>query len=182
MKILIRCLAGLGLLVLLFLAIGCGGSEEQKNKAQQAMDAAAQARAQSLAPVDWTSAMQAWDEALAAENKGKSSSSMYLKAKSRFDKAAAIAKAKYADLEKEVTELVKTIPDSHERLQAAIEKSKLPAKIKDQAKTLSGEVDQERTNLKNLMEEGDYVRAKIKVKIIQRKIYDAELLLQGQKK
>ena len=85
--------------------LGCASRpEEAIREAQQAMDEARAVQAPNFAPGDWKSAQDAWDAAqaaLAKQSYGQASSHL-MQAKSRFEKARNIARAKRDDVKKEV--------------------------------------------------------------------------------
>ncbi len=77
--------------------LGCASRPEEAIKqAQKAMDEARQEQAADFAPGDWKSAQEAWDEAQAALGQQSYSDAKghLARAKSRFEKARNIARAK----------------------------------------------------------------------------------------
>ena len=95
MKNSIRFFVGCSLLILVA-CYGCGvpSSEAERKAAQQAMDNAKSFHAESLAASNWNEAVIAWEQGEAAVKEGKSAKTFFIRAKSRFEKTAAIAKSR----------------------------------------------------------------------------------------
>ena len=111
MKNLIRFFVGSCLLVLL-VCYGCGSanSDVEMKQAQQAMDQAKSLYAQDLTPTDWKEAVQVWDQAQAAAKDGKANAStLFTRAKNRFDRMAKIAKSRNETYSKDLSDMQMTI-------------------------------------------------------------------------
>jgi hypothetical protein len=182
MKTTIRMFVALCLLVLLT-NIGCTSKPDKElSMAQQAMDEAQKVRAEDLAPLDWKTAIKTWDEAQAAYKDNKSNAqTLLLRAKSRFDKCSAIAKAKRDILSRDVGDMQLTIGDRYARVKAAVEGSSLSAKVKRNLKEYCTQIDKSMETLNAQVTEGDYLKAKVTAQDTLKKIFDAELIMAGKK-
>lgn len=178
----IRIIVGIGLLALVG-CYGCGvpSSEEEMKAAQAAMESAKEAYAEDLASSNWSEAMQAWEEGLAAVQEGKPAKTHFLRARSRFEKTATIAKATGADMAKDISAMQMTIGERLTKVQSAIERGRTSAGILNQVRPLASEVEEGAASVESLMSQGNYLKAKILARDIQSKIYEAELLLAGRK-
>jgi len=182
MKSSIRFFVGFSLLILIVL-YGCGveKSEAEMKAAQQAMDNARSFAAEELAAANWQEAMQAWDQGQAAVKDGKPAKTFFLRAKSRFEKTAAIAKARRDDVAKEVSTMQQTINERCSVIKTALETGKLTPKVQNQIKPLMAEVDTGNQSIVSLVEKGDYLKAKSTARDVQKKVYNAELIMAGKK-
>jgi hypothetical protein len=181
MKNSIRFFIGFSLLVLIA-CYGCSeNSEEEMKAAQAAMDNAKSFHAEELAASNWKDAMQAWDEGDAAVKQGKPAKTFFLRARSRFEKTAAIAKARQDILSKEVQEMQQTISERIAKVQTALESGRLIPGVQTQIKPLMTDVKSGAASLDNLVSQQDYLKARELAKEIQTKIYNAELILAGKK-
>jgi hypothetical protein len=182
MKNSIRFFVGMSLL-LLIVCYGCGvpKSDAEMKAAQTAMDNAKSVFAEDLAPSDWREAMQSWEQGQAAVTEGKPAKAYFLKAKSRFEKTASIAKATGADMAKEVKAIQLTVGERLAKLKLALDRGKMPAKILSQVKPLAAEVEEGTASVESLESQGNYLKARALARDIQAKVYKAELLLSGKK-
>lgn len=173
---------GFSLLILL-VCYGCGAGsyQEEMALAQQAMDEAKSIRTSDLAPADWEEAMQAWDEAQAAVQENKSSKTLFLRAKSRFEKAATIAQSRREALINEVGELQSTIDARYSELKAALTSGRLNRNVQKEVQTLTLDIDENASILASLIEQQDYVKARETAKEVQQQIYNAQLIMAGKK-
>jgi hypothetical protein len=182
MKNSIRFCVGSGLLILVA-CYGCGvpGSEAEIKAAQQAMDGAKSFHAESLAASNWNEAIQAWEQGQAAVKEGKSARTFFLRAKSRFEKTAAIAKSNGELMSREVSQMQTAINDVLSKIKADLEKGRISAKLQKQFKPMVVEADQGIESLTKLVSEGDFLKAKTLARDIQSKLYNARLIAAGKK-
>jgi hypothetical protein len=182
MKNSMRFFVGISLLVLI-IGYGCGAenSEAEMNAAQQAMEKAKSVFAEDLAPSNWLEAMTAWEQAQAAVKEGKPAKTYFLRSKSRFEKTATIAKAAGDVMAKDVTAMQLTIGERFSKVQAALERGRMSAKVASQVKPIAVEVQEGTVTLDSLVSQGNYVKAKTLARDLQAKVYNAELLIAGKK-
>ena len=170
-------------LLMLVFCCSCGApsSEKEKQAAQQAMDVARSAHADDIAASDWSEAMKAWEQGEAAAKEGKSSKTYYLRAKSRFEKTAAIAKSKSSVISEQVSSMQLSISERLSKVKAAIERGRMSSRILKQVQPIVDEVQNAMDSLENLLREGDVLKAITIAKETQAKVYNAELILAGKK-
>jgi hypothetical protein len=172
-----------GSLFILVACSSCGvpSSEAEMNAAQEAMDNAKRYHAESLAASNWDEAMMAWEEGQAAVREGKSAKTFFLRAKSRFEKTAAIAKSSGEVMARDVSQIQLGIEDVLSKLKADLEKGRLSAKIRNQVQPIVSEADQGLESLARLVDDKDFMKAKILAKDIQAKVNNARLIVAGKK-
>jgi hypothetical protein len=177
-----RFFVGCSLLVLL-VCYGCSYQipEAELKAAQQAMDQAKSLHAEDLAPSNWKEAMLTWEQAQAAIKEQKPAKTLLLRAKSRFDKAVTIAKANGEGVKREVSEMQTTISERYAKVKAVLDNGRLISKVKNQVATLAREVGEGTSSIDKLVSDGDLIKARALAKEIQRKVYNAELILAGKK-
>ncbi len=182
MRILIRLLNGLCLSILLA-SFGCSVSyDEEMMLAQEAMDEAKTVRAEELASADWEHAMESWNEAqTAASNNQASARTLFMSAKSRFNKAYEIANARKEHLAKEVGDMQLTIATNYARLKSAAEIRRLSSKIKKSLEESFEKIDTAISTLNSQVSNEDYVSATTTAQDTLQQIYDAEQLMEGKK-
>jgi hypothetical protein len=149
--------------------------------AQQAMDNAKSVRAEELAASNWKEAMQAWDQGEAAVKEGKPAKTYFIKAKSRFEKTATIAKAQRDVVAKDVSEMQATINERFSKVKAALEKGKLNSRAQSQIKPIIAEVEAGNQSIDSLVSQGDYLKARATAREVQKKVFNAELIAAGKK-
>jgi hypothetical protein len=177
-----RFFIGLCLLILLA-CYGCGveNSEIEMKQAQQAMDQAKTLHAENLTPTDWKEAVQVWDEAQTAVKDGKPAKVLFIRAKNRFEKTSAIAKSKRDGLSKELSEIQSTNSSRFEKIKKALEAGNLGARAQGPVKTLASEISEGNASITKLVDDGDYLKAVTTARDVQKKLYNAELIMAGQK-
>jgi hypothetical protein len=182
MKDSIRFFVGLSLLILIA-CYGCGpaSSEAEMKGAQEAMEAARSFSAEELAPSDWNEAIQAWEEGQTAVKQGKSSKTLFLKAKSRFEKTAKIAKSHYDRISEEVSNMQQSISKRTESMKAALEVRRLSSKVRKEVTPILAEVNAGSASINELLEQGNLLQARDMAREIQNKVYNAELIMEGKK-
>jgi len=182
MKNSIRFFVGLCLLVLLA-CYGCGveNSEPEMKQAQQAMDQAKSLHAEELTPTDWKEAVQAWDQAQTAVKDGKPAKVLFTRAKNRLEKTSAIAKSKRDVLSKQLNEIQATNSDRFEKIKKALAGGKLAARAQGPVKTIASQINESNVSINKLVDEGDYLKAVSMARDVQKKMYNAELIMAGQK-
>jgi hypothetical protein len=166
----------------MILCYGCASnSEAEMQAAQQAMDKAKSFHAEDLAASNFSDAMQVWDQGQTAVKQGKSAKTLFLRAKSRFEKAAVIAKSQGDMLSRDVSDMQMKIGERLSNVKAVLLKGRLSSKIQKQIQTMVAEVEQGAASIENLMSQGDFLKARNLAKEIQTKIYNAELVMAGKK-
>ncbi len=123
----------LSLILAVFAAAGCASRPDEALKlAQQAMEQAKQVEALDFAPADWKSAQKAWDDAqIALKDQKYADAAGHLRtARSRFEKAATIAKAKREDVRKEVNMLQNAANKRIASLREEVDSTRISAKAK----------------------------------------------------
>ncbi|HTY62326.1 MAG TPA: hypothetical protein VMG30_08710 [Acidobacteriota bacterium] len=170
-------------LLILVACYSCGApsSEAEMKAAQAAMDNAKSLHADTIAASSWNDAIVAWDQGEAAVKEGKSAKSFYLRAKSRFEKAAAIAKANGELMSREVSQMQVSIEDSLSKIKAELVKGRLSAKIQKQVKPMVEEAEKGLESLGKLVADKDFMKAKTLAKEIQAKVFNARLIAAGKK-
>ena len=181
MKNSIRFFVCFSLLALLGL-LACGeNSELEMKQAQLSMDQAKNLHADDLAPTDFQEAQRIWNEAQSAVKQGKPAQALFLRAKSHFDKTAQIAKSRRETLSRELNDMQLTISSGLDKMKTALEKKQMAPKAQGQVKTMATEIEQANEAIGNLVKQGDYVKAVATAKDVQTKIYNAQLIMTGQK-
>jgi hypothetical protein len=182
MKDSIRFFIGLSLLVLI-VCYGCGveNFKEEMGAAQQAMDEAKSYHADKVAASDWSEAMRAWEKGQAAVKDGKPAKTFFLQAKSRFSKTAAIAKSYQDQLSQEVSEMQQTINERLDKVRIALSSGRLTSRVQNQIKPIVAEVEAGTESVDRSVEQGDFLTARDTAREIQRKVYNAELIMAGKK-
>jgi hypothetical protein len=182
MKNSMRFFVGISLLVLAA-CCSCGGgnSETEMKAAQAAMDKAKSLFAEDLAPADWQEALTSWEEGQAALKGGKPAKSYFLRAKSRFEKTALIAKGNGDNMAKEISSMQLTIGERFSKIKSALASGKVSARIVNQLKPLAAEVEEGTASVDSLVSQGNYLKALMLARDVQTKVYQAELLIAGKK-
>jgi hypothetical protein len=170
-------------LLILVACYSCGvpSSEAERKVAQAAMDNAKSFHAEELATSNWLDAMKAWEQGEAAVKEGKSAKTFFIRAKSRFEKTAAIAKSQSAVWSREVSDMQLSIMERFSKVKAALEKGRIASRAQKQVKAIVAEVEKATESLDGLVSQGDFVKAKKLAQGIQGKIYNAELIMAGKK-
>jgi len=179
----IRLYISLSLFVLLA-AYGCGGSSEIEMKAaQRAMDQAKSLHADNLAPTDFQQAQKAWDHAQAAEKEGNTGTAkvLFASAKIYSGKAADIAKAKEDSLARELSAMQLKISSNFDQVKSDLLKNKLSPQQQSQVRAIASEVEEGNASISKLVIQKDLPKAIATAKDVQTKIYNAQLILAGQR-
>jgi hypothetical protein len=172
---------GFSLLVLIAV-YGCSGNPEKEIKAaEQAMDEASSYHAEEVAATDWEHAMDAFKEGQAAVKNGKPAKSHFIKARSRFEQTAAIAKSRQDDLAKEVSGLRLSIDERFSKVRAILEKGGVRSSLLKQVNPIVAEAEAGNKSISDLVTQENYLQAREMAKEVQRKIYNAELILAGRR-
>jgi hypothetical protein len=175
----IRLYISLSLFVLLA-AYGCGGSSEIEMKAaQRAMDQAKSLHADNLAPTDFQQAQKAWDHAQAAEKEGNTGTAkvLFASAKIYSGKAADIAKAKEDSLARELSAMQLKISSNFDQVKSDLLKNKLSPQQQSQVRA----IEEGNASISKLVIQKDLPKAIATAKDVQTKIYNAQLILAGQR-
>lgn len=182
MKDSIRFFIGFSLFVLVA-CYGCGpaSSEAEMKAAQEAMEEAKSFSAEELATSDWNDAMQAWEEAQTAVEQGKSAKTLFLTAKSRFEKTAKIAKSHHERISGEISEIQKTISERMEEIQSALDAKLLSSRTQKEIKPILAEVEAGSESVNELIGQGSLLEANDLAREVQKKVYNAQLIMEGEK-
>lgn len=171
-------------LLVLLAVYGCGGSSEiERNQAQQAMDKAKNVRADSLASTDFQQAQKSWEHALAAEKEGRTDTAKVLFSNARisFGKAADIAKGRQDSLSRDLAAMQRTIASNFDQMQSDLSRSNLPPEQLEKVRAIVAEVQVANASITSLVLEKDLLKAVSTAKEVQLKIYNAQLILAGQR-
>jgi hypothetical protein len=170
-------------LLLLIACYSCGApsSEVEMKAAQAAMENAKSLHAETLAASNWNDAIMAWEQGQAAVKEGKSAKTFFLRAKSRFEKTAAIAKSNGETMSREVSQMQTGIDDALSAIKADLERGRMSAKTQKQVKPMVAEAEKDMESLGKLVADKDFMKAKILAKEIQAKVYNARLIAAGKK-
>jgi hypothetical protein len=182
MKNSIRFIVGSSIL-LLVACCSCGGqkSDAEMKAAQEAMDKAKSLFAEDLAPADWKEAVKSWEDGQAAIQEGKPAKSYFLRAKSRFDKTALIARATGENMAKDIASMQMTISERFVKIRSVLDSGKVAARVRDQVKPLASDVEEGTASIQSLVSQGNYLKAIMLARDVQSKVYQAELLVAGKK-
>lgn len=182
MKNSMRFFVGCSLLMMVA-CYSCGvpSSEAERTAAQQAMDNAKSLHAEDYAASNWNEAVIAWEQGEAAVKEGKPAKSFFIKARSRFEKTAAIAKSQSDVWSREVAEMQRVTMERFSRVKVALEKGRMSSRTRKQVEAIVPEVEKLMESLDGLISQGDFVKAKSLAREAQAKIYDAELIMAGKK-
>jgi len=182
MKDSIRFFVGLSLLSLIA-CFGCGpaSSEAEMKAAQEAMEEARSFSAEELATSDWNDALQAWEEAQTAVEQGKSAKTLFLTAKSRFDKTAKIAKSHHERVLGEISEMQNTINERMQEIQSALDAQLLSSRAQKEIKPIMAEVEAGSASVNELLDQGSLLEASDLAREVQKKVYNAQLIMEGKK-
>jgi len=179
----IRFYVSLGLLTLLAFC-GCGGSSEVEMKAaQQAKDQALSAHADLLVPTEFQKAQETWEHAQAAAKEGKTSSAKVLFESARiyFSESALIAKNNHEALTKQLDGLEVAINTNFDQVMSDLAKKKLSSRDREQVKVIVAEIVKDKASMEKLTIQDDLIKAVATAKKVQMEIYNAQLILAGEK-
>ena len=180
MKNSFRFFIGFSLLVLIAV-YGCSGNPEKEiAAAEQAMEEARSYYAEEIAASDWKDAMAAFNEGHEAVKNGKPAKSLFIKARSRFEKTAKIAKSRQDYLAKEVSDLQQSIDERFSKVRAAIEKG-VRSSILKQLNPIVEEAEAGNELVSELVDQGNFHKAREAAEEVHRQVYNAELILAGKK-
>jgi hypothetical protein len=177
-----RFFVGCSLLILIA-CYSCGvpSSEAEMKAAQQAMDKAKSLHAEDLASSNWSEAMEVWEQGQTAIKEGKSAKTFFIRAKSRFEKTAAIAKSQGDVLSRDISDIQLSIGERLSKIKAALIKGGMSSKIQKQVQSIASEVEKGAESIDNLVTQGDFLKARTTAREMQAKIYNAELIMAGKK-
>jgi hypothetical protein len=178
----IRFFVGLSLLFLIaFYGCGAANSEAEMKAAQEAMESARSYDAQDLATADWDEAMQAWEEAQTAVQQGKSAKTHFLKAKSRFEKTAGIAKSRYDQILEEVSNMQQSISEKVQGVEAALDRGRVSSSVRKEITPIMAEVKAGSDSIDEFLKQGSVLKARDTARDVQKKVYNAQLVMAGKK-
>ena len=172
-----------GLLTLLAFC-GCGGSSEVEMKAaQQARDQALSAHADLLVPTEFQKAQKTWEHAQAAAKEGNTSGEKVLFASARiyFSRSALSANSNREALTKQLDSLAASINSNFDQVKSDLAKKRLSPGDQEQVQAIVAEIEKERASMVKLAVENDLIKAVATAKNLQIHIYNAQLILAGEK-
>lgn len=179
----IRLYVTLGILALLA-AYGCGGSAEiERKQAKTAMEQSKSYHAEIYASSDFEKAQTAWDHAQASEKEGKTDGAkvLYASAKIFFGKAADIARSKQEAMNKELDRMQITIGTNLDQVRNDLLTKSPSLKQRSQVEAIAAEVEKDQESISKLITQQELSKAVAAAKIVQTKLYHAQLILAGQK-
>jgi DNA repair ATPase RecN len=160
---------------------GCASYPEQQLKlAQAAMEEAKKLQAEAFASANWEDAKKAWDEAqgqLSQQKYGLAATTL-ARAKSRFDKASDIAKAKRQDVLEELKRSQIGINVNYTNLRTSMATARMSSTLKTTMEEGCRQIDQLVERLTTEIYQEDYVKAQSTAKEALRQVQDAQLKLQ----
>lgn len=176
----IGCLAS----SLALLVAGCSSPpDEQMSLAQKAMDQAKEQHAAEFAPTEWRNAESAWQQARSLYDKQGygEAGTLFVTAKSRYEKARNVAKSKRDAVLRDVQGLEKTIDLRYKTLKTGIENSRarLSAARQKSLDETCKSLDTAIERLKTEIEQGEYTAAKTTAQTTVRMVYEGEKELDG---
>ncbi len=136
--------AEIGVLLFVVSMLGCASRPDEALKlAQDAMDAAKQESAADFAAADWKSAEKAWNDAQTALSSQRytEAATLLTTARSRFEKARTIAKAKRDVVSQEVSMVQNTVNTRLSALKNRFEASKVTGKPKKELGDSLGDLE-----------------------------------------
>jgi len=170
-------LATLSILILAAMGTACASRpDEQLGQAQKAMDEARQELAEILAPGDWKSAQDIWNDAQAKlkSEKYAEAASLLLRAKSRFEKARDIARSKGGDMRREIDEMRARFDKRLGDIKSGMDSPKVPAAVKKKLEEARKEMDATIAKLQAELEARKYADAKNTATEALRQVFEAE--------
>ena len=182
-----RQVSGSALLTVLFVVTSgsaCSSRpDEQIKVAEKAMEQAKEQRAEEFAQSDWANAQQVWEQAqsqLKNQRYGEAGT-LLLRAKSRFEKARDIAKAKRDGVLKEVQGLQKAIDLRYKTLKTDVETkgAKLSPTRKKSLEDSFKDIDKGIEKVQTDTEPAEYSQARTSAQTTIRQVFEAEKQLQG---
>jgi hypothetical protein len=176
-----QIVASISLILLFVFVSGCGGTkppEEEIKLCQQAMEQAKTVQAEKLAAADWSSAENKVNDAQYAIKNRRfgDAKTFYLQAKSRYEKAYTVGKAKHDQYMREVDEERTAIGTNSAKLKTLA--AKAPAKKRKDIEATLAEIDQHIAELDKAVTDKDAVKSKLTSKEVQEMIYKASRSLE----
>lgn len=171
------------LLLIVFGASCAGRPDGQISETQAAMEEARQARAPEFAKGDWDHAMDAWTEAqeLLNRNDFSKARTSLLTAKSRFEKAGEISRSHREQFRIEAENMLGTIEARYKRLAEEMKSVRLRPQARKELEEMGREITDGIEKIGTLLKEERFMEARDGSQEIVRKVYDAELKMQGSK-
>lgn len=182
-----ECWHRISFLFILYLAVssvGCSSRPDAELKlALEAMEQAKGQHAAEFAAAEWKSGEEAWEQAhaLLAKESYSQARMQLLRAKSRFEKARDIAKAKRDVVLKDVQGIQKEIDRRYQALKDGVGSSgaRLSAARKKSLEDAFREIDRGLEKMKAEIQQGEYNDARNSAQTTARWLYEAERVLPG---
>lgn len=172
-------------LLILLASYGCGGkiSETDIKLAQEAMVQAKSFHADELAPTDFQQAQKAWDRAQIAAKEGRTDTAklLFVTAKIDFHKSIEIAKSKRDALSREIGALQLRISSDFDKVKSDLAENYLTPELKAQVKAITSEVERGNASISKLVDQEELLQAIATAKNVQTKVYNAQVILDGQR-
>jgi hypothetical protein len=173
-------------LILCFLAaLACAGCasypQQELSEAQAAMDQAKEQQAEVFAAANWADAEKAWTEgqSLLTQQKYSLAKTSLMRAKSRFEKAADIAKSKREQVLTDIKNDQHTANTRFAAMKAQFSEARLPASVRKDLEACCQELERQVEQLNSEIMGKDLVKAQATAKETLSKVYEAELKLQA---
>ena len=179
------CLLSLLLAVALTLLFsGCSTRpDEQIARAEEALKKAQEQHAEFFAPEDFSAARQAWDEANSKlkQEKYGDATLLLLKASTRFNKAADIAKGKKEDTVRQIKGIHEAAGKRFQTLKDAVEKDKarISAAKKKSFDEAGKDIEQKLSQVLTKLEGGEYQEAKFLADTAFRQVWETQKELEA---
>lgn len=148
-------------------AAGCASyPEEQLKLAQAAMDEAGKLQAESFASANWEDAKKAWDEAQTQleQKRYALAAASLARARSRFEKAREIARAKRATVLEEIKRSQLGINVNYTSLKSSMTSARLAGAVRSELEERCRKIDELVERLGVEVDQGDYVKAQATAK------------------
>jgi hypothetical protein len=166
--------------ILILTFAGCASRpDEPIEQATIAREQAIEQRAEKFSAADWARAEEVWEEgqALLAQEKYSGLGSVFLRAKSRYDKARDIAQSKRDVLLKQIQEKQEILTAGYDELKARMEKARLSAAKKKELEDCCAELTKTLERLETEITEGEYTLAHGTTGEAEKLMYQAQLKL-----
>lgn len=169
------------LILVVMFAISCASRPDAELQlAQQAMEEAQALQAADFAAADWQDANKIWDEAqtaLADESYGNARA-LLVTAKTRFEKAASIAKSNREMVLQEVQALQTPLNQGLISLKSSVAAARLSAAARKEIEQAAGEVESAIQEFNAQMDQGELAKARISGQEAMKKLNEVQMRLE----
>jgi hypothetical protein len=166
-------------ILVLTLAACAARPDDQIQQATAAREQAIEQRAEKFAAADWARAEEVWEEAQAqlAKESYSGLASLFLRAKSRYEKARDIAQSKREVLLKQIQEKQGILRAGYDELKARMEKARLSSAKKKDLEDCCAELTRMLEKLEAEIEKGEYTLAHGTTGEAEKLMYQTQLKL-----